>query len=57
MRVIQLVRCTLIRYEAQFQFTGPDSQTMFTLEPFDVRAQVYPNEDEYDAILITGSGA
>ncbi|KAG1765543.1 hypothetical protein EDD22DRAFT_880416 [Suillus occidentalis] len=34
-----------------------DSQTTFTLEPFDVRAQIYPNEDEYDAILITGSGA
>ncbi|KAG1810666.1 uncharacterized protein BJ212DRAFT_1278774 [Suillus subaureus] len=33
------------------------SQTTFTLEPFDVRAQVYPKEDEYDAMLITGSGA
>ncbi|KAG1901528.1 class I glutamine amidotransferase-like protein [Suillus fuscotomentosus] len=34
-----------------------DSQTTFTLEPFDVRMQVYPKEDDYDAILITGSGA
>ncbi|KAG2368905.1 class I glutamine amidotransferase-like protein [Suillus spraguei] len=33
------------------------SQTTFILEPFDVRAQVYPKEDEYDALLITGSGA
>ncbi|KAG1787726.1 class I glutamine amidotransferase-like protein [Suillus plorans] len=32
-----------------------DSQTTFTLEPFDVRVQVYPKEDDYDAILITGS--
>ncbi|KAG2336142.1 class I glutamine amidotransferase-like protein [Suillus weaverae] len=34
-----------------------DSQTTFTLEPFDVRAQVYPKEDEYDAMLITGSAS
>ncbi|OAX43403.1 class I glutamine amidotransferase-like protein [Rhizopogon vinicolor AM-OR11-026] len=33
----------------------PINQTTFTLDPFDVRAQVYPNADEYDAILITGS--
>ncbi|KAG1733884.1 class I glutamine amidotransferase-like protein [Suillus paluster] len=33
-----------------------DSQATFKLEPFDVRAQVYPKDvDEYDAILITGS--
>ncbi|KAG2148213.1 class I glutamine amidotransferase-like protein [Suillus bovinus] len=34
-----------------------DSQTTFTLEPFDVRAQIYPREDEYNAILITGSAS
>ncbi|KAG1733883.1 class I glutamine amidotransferase-like protein [Suillus paluster] len=34
-----------------------DSKATFTLEPFDMRAQVYPKENEYDAILITGSTA
>ncbi|KAG2068625.1 class I glutamine amidotransferase-like protein [Suillus decipiens] len=39
------------------QARSADSQTTFTLEPFDVRAQVYPKEDEYDALLITGSAS
>ncbi|KAG2127981.1 class I glutamine amidotransferase-like protein [Suillus clintonianus] len=36
---------------------SPGSQTTFTLEPFDVRAQVYPEDDEYDAMLLTGSAS
>lgn len=34
-----------------------DSQATFTLEPFEVCAQIYPKIDEYDAMIITGAGA
>ena len=43
--------------EAQPHITDPDSQTSFTLEPFDVRAPVYPKDvEEYDAMIITEAG-
>lgn len=34
-----------------------DSQATFTLEPFEVCAQICPKIDEYDAMIITGAGA
>ncbi|KAG2127982.1 hypothetical protein DEU56DRAFT_524958 [Suillus clintonianus] len=34
-----------------------DSQATFTLEPFDVYAQIYPRDDEYDAMIITEAAA
>lgn len=34
-----------------------DSQATFTLEPFDVYAQIYPKDDVYDAMIITGAVA
>ncbi|KAG1852852.1 class I glutamine amidotransferase-like protein [Suillus subalutaceus] len=33
-----------------------DSQTTFTLEPFDVYTQIYPKDDKYDAMIITEAG-
>jgi len=39
------------------QTRSADLQSTFTLEPFDVRAQIYPKDDDYDAILITGSAS
>lgn len=34
-----------------------DSQATFTLEPFDVYTQIYPKDDEYDAMIITEAAA
>lgn len=34
-----------------------DSQATFTLEPFDVYVQIYPKNDEYDAMIITEAAA
>jgi hypothetical protein len=42
--------------EAQLH-TDADSQATFTLEPFEVYAQIYPKNDEYDAMIITEAGA
>ncbi|KAF8154701.1 class I glutamine amidotransferase-like protein [Crassisporium funariophilum] len=40
------------------QASKPNPQTSFTLDPYDVvHEMTYPNEDDYDSIMLTGSAA